>query len=949
ASGGVLDDAIGTVADGTAIARVTAVSAGSTAGTVGSALAGRFGSLTLNADGSYSYVVDDAAAATENLAAGETGTDSFTFTVTRNGGRSVTTTLDIAVAGADDTPVTSGDLTGAITEAVTPAGVLATTGSIAFSDVDLADTHSVSGVTPSAGALGTLTATVTTPASDVDGTGGVIAWAYSVNAADVEYLAAGQTRVETFTLAIHNGRGGSTDTVVTVTITGTNDAPVVALSGLSGAVTEVITPAGDLATSGTVAFGDVDLTDSHAVLPTITASAGALGSLTASVTTPASDADGQGGEITWQYRVAASAIEYLSAGESKVETFTLSLDDGHGGITSRSVTVTLTGTNDAPVVATVDLTGAVTEAGTPAGNLIDTGRIAFTDVDHLDSHRVLPVITASDGVLGALTAAVDGEAIAWTYSVAASAVEYLAVGETKVETFTLSLDDSQGGTVARTVTVRIAGTNDVPVASADSAAIREDDTLAVDAATGVLANDTDVDASDLLRVGAVGVAGAAPLAAGVGTAVTGTYGTLVLNADGSYTYAVDTAAGQALKAGQAATETFTYVVADGHGGTAMQTLTLAITGSDDHPTVGGDTRGAVKTDRNLVTTGTLTVVDADAGESGFVAGELAGLYGTLVLDAAGGWTYTADPARVPSGLFAIDAIGVTTLDGSAAEVRITVNGPDAILIAALSPTVSGQVFGSSTPILSASPMSVGAAPGVGAPAVMPVAPPVEAPVGSVESVRSAETPAVGPSRTAAAPSSGSGSTAGSGEGNLGSSTGNAEGATLGAALQPPVQRAPVVIPQTVGIKVFTPSVSMMNAVAFGQNIRILMSPLGTPGEIDRQNTSGVLQQQDSTRAPEPDTAPALPQAAPPEASVAPAIPALPVGDVEPELTELRVSSDDILATAPAEPETAADSDTNPGAALAAAAGGLIGARRIQWTLPAADKASSRRASGRRAA
>ncbi|MCK6376914.1 MAG: VCBS domain-containing protein, partial [Zoogloea sp.] len=895
------------------------------------------------------------AADVEYLAAGQTRVETFTLAIHNGRGGSTDTVVTVTITGTNDAPVVAlSGLSGAITEAVTPAGVLATTGSIAFSDEDLADSHSVSGVTASAGALGTLSATVTTPASDVDGTGGVIAWAYSVNAADVEYLAAGQTRVETFTLAIHNGRGGSTDTVVTVTITGTNDAPVVALSGLSGAVTEAVTPVGDLTTQGRAAFSDADLTDSHTVLPTITASAGALGSLTASVTTPASDADGQGGEITWQYRVAASAVEYLSAGETKVETFTLSLDDGHGGITSRSVTVTLTGTNDAPVVATVDLTGAITEAGTPVGNLTDSGRIAFTDVDHLDSHRVRPLITASDGALGRFTAGVDGDAIAWTYSVAASAVEYLAVGETKVETFTLRLDDGQGGTVARTVTVRIAGTNDAPVASADSAAIREDDTLAVDAATGVLANDTDVDASDLLRVGAVGAAGTAPLAAGVGMAVTGTYGTLVLNADGSYTYAVDTAAGQALKAGQAATETFTYVVADGHGGTATQTLTLAITGSDDHPTVGGDTRGAVKTDRNLVTTGTLTVVDADAGESGFVAGELAGLYGTLVLDAAGGWTYTADPARVPSGLFAIDAIGVTTLDGSAAEVRITVNGPDAILIAALSPTLSGQVFGGSTPILSAVAPAVETQAALAASTTTPAATATAAAAAaettaSGEGARVAETPAVGPSRSTSAASGGSTSGPSAPSDSSLGSAGNADGAALGAALLPPVQRAPVVIPQTVGIKVFTPSVSMMNAVSFGQNIRIAMSPLGTPGEIDRQNTSGVLQQQDSTRAPEPDTAPALPQAAPPEASVAPAIPALPVGDVEPELTELRVSSDDILATAPAEPEIAADSDTAPGAALAAAAGGLIGARRIQWTLPAADKASSRRASGRRAA
>ena len=80
-----------------------------------------------------------------------------------------------------------------------------------------------------------------------------------------------------------------------------------------------------------------------------------------------------------------------------------------------------------------------------------------------------------------------------------------------------------------------------------------------------------------------------------------------------------------------------------------------------------------------------------------------------------------------------------------------------------------------------------------------------------------------------------------------------------------------------------PASPPIGLLAFGQNIRIAMSPLGTPGEIDRQSASGVLQQ-DSTLAPEPDTAPALPQAAPPEARVAPAVPVLPVGDVEPELT-----------------------------------------------------------------
>jgi hypothetical protein len=56
--------------------------------------------------------------------------------------------------------------------------------------------------------------------------------------------------------------------------------------------------------------------------------------------------------------------------------------------------VTITGTNDVPVVAVTDVTGAVTELVTPVGNLIDSGTIAFTDVDLTDTHSIDPTITA---------------------------------------------------------------------------------------------------------------------------------------------------------------------------------------------------------------------------------------------------------------------------------------------------------------------------------------------------------------------------------------------------------------------------------------------------------------------------------------------------------------------------------------------------------------------------
>src|SRR5438552_7654576 len=94
-------------------------------------------------------------------------------------------------------------------------------GTLSFSDVDLQDTHSVTGVAPSAGALGTLTASVTTDDSHTTGTGGVITWNYSVADNAIQYLAQGQTKVETFTISLSDGTSTVTKDV-TVTIKGSS-------------------------------------------------------------------------------------------------------------------------------------------------------------------------------------------------------------------------------------------------------------------------------------------------------------------------------------------------------------------------------------------------------------------------------------------------------------------------------------------------------------------------------------------------------------------------------------------------------------------------------------------------------------------------------------------------------------------------------------------------------
>src|SRR4029078_7372279 len=391
----------------------------------------------------------------EYLANGQIYNDSFTYQISDGDGGVDTGLVSIDVTGTNDDPVGAvSDVTGGVTELVTPVGNLTDSGTIGFTDVDLLDVHSISAVTPSAGALGSLTALVTTDTTGT-GLGGVVSWNYSVAASAVEYLAAGEHKIETFSFNVLDGQGGSVLRTVSVDITGTNDAPVVAATDVSGAVTELVTPVGNLTDSGTIGFSDVDLLDVHSV-SAVTPSAGALGSLTALVTTDTTGT-GLGGGVTWNYSVAASAVEYLAAGEHKIETFSFNVLDGQGGSVLRTVSVDITGTNDAPVVAATDVSGAVTELVTPVGNPTDSGTIGFTDVDLTDIHSV-SAVTPSAGALGTLNASVTtdstgsgtGGVVTWNCSVAASAVEYLAAGQHRIETFTFDVQDGNGGSVSRT-------------------------------------------------------------------------------------------------------------------------------------------------------------------------------------------------------------------------------------------------------------------------------------------------------------------------------------------------------------------------------------------------------------------------------------------------------------------------------------------------------------------
>ena len=672
-------------------------------------------------------------------------------------------------------------------------------------------------------------------------------YTYTIDNADPDTngLALGETRTETFTVYVSDGRGGLATQEITVTLTGTNDRPELSIANAAQDIHEDTASVG-----GTFAVQDPDSDSGQnqtfhieggSNTPAADGTSPSDGSHSATGSTDATFTTDYGkltldpatGQWTYALNNASDKVQQLNAGETKVETFEVTVTDEHGATSTQTISVTITGTNDIPVIDTDqsnfhldfkeqgvyqpsengDGNTPTTPGGTGEGQHQTgtlSGRIFASDADKengagstehdvnkLNFHVEHAGSSLTDGgasttvtgtgtpgtgdvvyaytsAYGTLTFRADGS---YEYTLNnknpgeagadSNAVNNLALGQTVTETFTVYVTDAQTGrSVPQTITVTINGTNDVPTLDLSNDNLNDllggdgnlhvvEDGVGRDDAntpttdpgkentsftghttdTGT-ASGNDVDAGHILYFGAAAgentktfdpsVFNTADSTATGGAASSvvagGQYGSLTINSNGSYTYAMKgegenvsfeldgktyTSLDQ-LAEGDTIYETFTIYVRDEHNAWTAKTVTVAIHGTNDIPTLditGSDWNITQGGDLSIDGTFTVTDNDRDAGtdQAFHIAGgkDTSGTgtdgahgtdgdtnatfttdYGTLTLDpATGQWTYEATPDAI-KGLgkdeTKIETFEVTVTDEHGATstqtITVTLNG-----------------------------------------------------------------------------------------------------------------------------------------------------------------------------------------------------------------------------------------------------------------------------------
>ncbi|WP_445157446.1 retention module-containing protein [Halomonas sp. E14] len=636
---------------------------------------GQYGVLTIAADGTYSYARN----------AGTPGgvSDSFTYTLTDADGDSDTATLTIAIGNAPvaiDNPVGADGFHVVVNEAWLPNGTatgggeLTQSGSFTISAPDGVQTLTVGGafIVQNGVVAGTLPTLTTAGGNTLQITGynaatGVVSYSYTLNNAKAHD--AGEDDLEqSFAIFVQDLDGSEATSALTVQIL--DDAPVAVADTLETPVTS-----GDTAT-GNVKSNDKLGADSRAEDGAVVGVA--LGD---SDGEPVSGGVGTAIEGTYGTLTlnANGSFTYVAKPNiTGTDVFTYTIEDADGSQSTTTLTVDVVDGTVEPVNTNAEVFEAGLSEGTaPGDSKTATGSLTLAE-------GWSAVAASGTTANGTYVINADGT---FRYTLSTSA-DHSEGDVTDVIEYTTT--DALGNTQTNTLTVTIV--DDAPVAVADTL---ETPVTSGDTATGnVKSNDklgADSRAEDGAVVGvALGDSDGEPVSGGVGTAIEGTYGTLTLNANGSFTYVA--------KPNITGTDVFTYTIEDADGSQSTTTLTVDVVDGTVEPVntnaevfEAGLSEGTAPGDSKTAT-GSLTLAEgwSAVAASGTTAN------GTYVINADGTFRYTLSTSADHSEGDVTDVIEYTTTDAlgntqtNTLTVTIVDDAPVAVADTLETPVTSGD-------------------------------------------------------------------------------------------------------------------------------------------------------------------------------------------------------------------------------------------------------------------
>ena len=344
----------------------------------------------------------------------------------------------------------------------------------------------------------------------------------------------GQTATDSFTYTITDGEGHFSTATAMVTITGVtqNRAPVARADTLT-----LAEDAGATKVTAILLANDSD-PDGDAFAVTSVQAISARG---------ATVIVGSNGEVTYD---AGQIFVGLEDGQTATDSFTYTITDGHGLISTATATVTIAGVTAEVPMPDPDVFFYVAEDGTSDGEMLDSIiDIVGFDVLAVDSSHARGSVLF-DHAAGLLSFTADDPGS-----------DALLPDSHEDTWFTVFGAEGQKAVIG----IRIEGVNDDIVAVDDVVSVGEGQATSNLWST-LISNEIDPDG---------GPAGREILS--VGTA--GTHGTVSFDAYArTLTYS---AAGIDLAPGQTMTDSFTYRVEDGWGSEDTATVTVTITGTAD--------------------------------------------------------------------------------------------------------------------------------------------------------------------------------------------------------------------------------------------------------------------------------------------------------------------------------------------------------------------------------